>query len=124
MDSLGSLQVGDICWQLAQIVEVVPQNNEGKESDQDKMVLHVSDDNGVICKTTTMPRHLFKAQFFADPDKPNFYFRKVKVDSIQDNTVYYIRLDDKNNPIGSTQRIKLEIFNTTYFLPQHQMGDY
>ncbi|MFC1598572.1 hypothetical protein ACFL2U_00975 [Patescibacteria group bacterium] len=122
MEALGSLQVGDVCWQLAQVVEVIPQE-EGRENDQDKIVLHVSDEHGVMCKTTTMPRHMFKTQFFVDQEKPNFYFRKVKVDGLEDTTVYYIRIDDKDNPIGSTQRIKLDLFSNTYFLPQHQMGD-
>jgi hypothetical protein len=117
MKNLGDFRPGDICWQYAQIAPVLEEKMPA-----DKIKLLVSDQHGILSKTIILPLHLFKSQFFADDTKPNFYFRKVRIEEINEQRVSFVRLDKKDNPLGSATIIKREIFDETYFIPQHEFG--
>jgi len=118
---VGDFIPGDICWQFAQIVQPLPD----EEIPENKVKLLVSDQHGLFKDTILFPKQLFKEQFAKDGDRPNIYFRWVKIESIEDGdkTIFYHRLNAKGEQCGSTQIARKDIFETTYFIPQHQMGD-
>ncbi len=117
VEHLSDPRAGDIWWQTVVILGNDPDNSEG-------VLVSVSDIHGMMTKKESMLRQLLQNQFHPDPnpEKKFKYFRKVRIEEVNEKMIFFVRLDKNDEEKGSTQCIKREIFLYTYFLPSHDTG--
>lgn len=117
MAILSDPRPGDIWWQTVEILGDDPDNSEN-------VLVSLNDMNGLMTKKESLSRQILQDQFCPDPDpKKEFkYFRKVRIEGVSEQLIFFVRLDKNGAEKGSAQGVKMEIFLQTYFMPSQDSG--
>lgn len=110
---LNEVKEGQIFYQLAIVEEEKLENG--------KISLSVNDATGIINQPLKIDRQEFDQCFAAHPRLEGHYFRRVQVESISGNNIFFVNLDKKGMPHTSARGILKDLF-ANQFLYADQIG--